>query len=134
VAFLISPILLSMDEENWGPRPRRMLKCWADLPGYRQFVRDNLQSYHIEGWGGYVLKEKLKLIKGSLNNWHQNHTQNLEGRKMIYKNVFLFLMLKGSKLIFYWRKLRNYTLFQQICIHYLASTPACNGRNPDYFG
>jgi len=36
------PILLSMDEENWGPRPRCMLKCWPDLPGYKQFVRDNL--------------------------------------------------------------------------------------------
>ena len=28
-------ILLSMDEENWGPRPRRMLKCWGDLPSYK---------------------------------------------------------------------------------------------------
>jgi hypothetical protein len=25
---------LSVDEENWGPRPMRMLKCWADFPGY----------------------------------------------------------------------------------------------------
>ncbi|RHN80171.1 hypothetical protein MtrunA17_Chr1g0185361 [Medicago truncatula] len=45
------PILLSMDEEIWGPLPRRMLKCWGDLLGYKQFVRENLQSYHIEGWG-----------------------------------------------------------------------------------
>jgi len=47
------PILLSMDEDKWGPRPRRTLKCWADLPGYKQFVRDNLQWYHIKGYGGY---------------------------------------------------------------------------------
>jgi len=73
------PILLTMDEANWGPLRRRMLKCWADLPCYTQFVRDKLQSHHVEGWGRYVLKEKLKLIKGSLNTWHQNHTQNLEG-------------------------------------------------------
>ena len=38
------PILLSMDEENWGPRPRRMLNCWGDLPGYKQFVRGELRG------------------------------------------------------------------------------------------
>ena len=28
------PILLTVDEANWGPRPNRMLKCWSDLPSY----------------------------------------------------------------------------------------------------
>ncbi|MCI83894.1 endonuclease/exonuclease/phosphatase family protein, partial [Trifolium medium] len=32
------PLLLSVDEENWGPRSLRMLKCWQDIPGYKQFV------------------------------------------------------------------------------------------------
>jgi len=32
------PVTLSVDEENWGPRPVRMLKCWSDVPGYHQFV------------------------------------------------------------------------------------------------
>ena len=26
---------LSVDEENWGPRPSRMLKCWQDMPRYK---------------------------------------------------------------------------------------------------
>ncbi|CAI8616530.1 unnamed protein product [Vicia faba] len=30
------------------------------------------------GWGGFVLKEKLRLIKGRLRWWHQQHSQNLE--------------------------------------------------------
>jgi len=91
------PILLSMDEVNWGSRPRRRLKCWGDLPGYKQFVRDNLLSYHIEGWGGYVLKEKLKLIRGSLNTWHHNHTQNLEGRLRNVQDRISFLDAKGEE-------------------------------------
>jgi len=90
------PILLSVDEVNWGPRPRRMLKCWGELPGYKQFVRDSLQSFHIEGWVGYVLKEKLKLIKGNLNTWHQNHTQNLEGRLSNVQDRIAFLDAKGE--------------------------------------
>jgi len=40
-------------------------------------VREKCGSYNIEGWGAYVLKEKLKLIKGSLKEWHQRHSQNL---------------------------------------------------------
>lgn len=29
------PLQLSVDEEDWGPRPSRMLKCWQELPGYK---------------------------------------------------------------------------------------------------
>lgn len=28
------PLVLSVDDHNWGPKPVRMLKCWADVPGY----------------------------------------------------------------------------------------------------
>ncbi|KEH24306.1 hypothetical protein MTR_7g107070 [Medicago truncatula] len=32
------PLQLSVDEENWGPHPTRVLKCWQDMSGYKQFV------------------------------------------------------------------------------------------------
>ncbi|PNX62937.1 cysteine-rich receptor-like protein kinase, partial [Trifolium pratense] len=32
------PLVLSANEEDWGPRPSRMLKCWKDVPGYHSFV------------------------------------------------------------------------------------------------
>lgn len=60
------PIELSVDNENWGPRPVRLLKCWQDTPGYNNFVRQKWISFQVSGWGGYVLKEKFKLIKGAL--------------------------------------------------------------------
>ena len=31
-------IILSVDEQNWGLKPFRMQKCWADVPGYKNFV------------------------------------------------------------------------------------------------
>jgi len=34
----------------------------------------------VEGWGGYVMKEKFKMIKVALREWHQNHTQNILGK------------------------------------------------------
>ncbi|MCI95604.1 endonuclease/exonuclease/phosphatase family protein, partial [Trifolium medium] len=30
-----------------------------------------------DSWGGFVLKEKLKMIKLALKEWHAAHTQNL---------------------------------------------------------
>ncbi|PNY07495.1 cysteine-rich receptor-like protein kinase, partial [Trifolium pratense] len=74
------PLVLSTNEEEWGPRPSRMLKCWKDVSGYHLFVREKWNSLQVDGWGGYVLKEKLKLIKAGLKEWHKVHTQNLHSR------------------------------------------------------
>lgn len=34
------PLSLYVDAANWGPRPLRMLRCWAEFPGYDDFVRN----------------------------------------------------------------------------------------------
>jgi len=74
------PLVMSIDEENWGPRPTHLLKCWQDTPGYKLFVSDKWKSFQISGWGGYVLKEKFKLIKMALKEWHVSHTLNLSAK------------------------------------------------------
>jgi len=33
------PIILTVDEQNWGPKPLRMLKCWPDIPDYFDFEK-----------------------------------------------------------------------------------------------
>jgi len=43
------PLVLSVDEANWGPRPNRMLKCWQDVPGYKQFVSDKWKTLQVDG-------------------------------------------------------------------------------------
>lgn len=48
------PIMLIVDEDNWGSKPICMLKSWAVM--HDTSIR----------CGGYVLKEKLKLIKSRL--------------------------------------------------------------------
>ncbi|GAU10636.1 hypothetical protein TSUD_419760, partial [Trifolium subterraneum] len=73
-------LILSANEEDWGPRPSRMLKCWKLVPGYNLFVRDKWNSFQVNGWGGYVLKENFKMIKAALKEWHMTHTKNLPSR------------------------------------------------------
>jgi hypothetical protein len=91
------PLLIHVDEANWGPRPLRMLKCWADYPGYDNFVRENWASFNLVGWGGFVLQQKLKLIKASLKEWHQHHYQNLNGRLLEVKNCIDILDTKAER-------------------------------------
>jgi hypothetical protein len=57
------PLLLHVDEANWGARPLWMIKCWSDYPGYAEFVREKWGNFSCQGWGGFVLKQKLKLMK-----------------------------------------------------------------------
>ncbi|GAU10348.1 hypothetical protein TSUD_422720, partial [Trifolium subterraneum] len=74
------PIVLAVDDQNWGPRPLRMMKCWSDIDGYSDFVTDKWNSMRFSGWSGYILKEKLKKIKADLRNWHLTHTSNIDSR------------------------------------------------------
>ncbi|GAU21183.1 hypothetical protein TSUD_11000 [Trifolium subterraneum] len=90
------PIVLSVDEENWGPKPFRMLRSWSDMPGYKEFVIEKWRSFNVSGWGGFVLKEKLKLLKGSLKEWHLKHGRNIEGRIKETKERMHDLDVKGE--------------------------------------
>ncbi|PNX70138.1 cysteine-rich receptor-like protein kinase, partial [Trifolium pratense] len=87
----------SANEEDWGPRPSRMLKCWRDVPGYKLFVKDKWNSFQVNGWGGYVLKEKLKMIKAALKDWHIAHVQNLPSRIESLKDRLSVLDQKGEE-------------------------------------
>ncbi|GAU49838.1 hypothetical protein TSUD_408070 [Trifolium subterraneum] len=41
------PLVLSADEEDWGPRPSRMLKCGKDVPDYNLFVKGDANSKYF---------------------------------------------------------------------------------------
>jgi len=43
------------------------------------------------------LKEKLKVIKVFLKDWHQQHSQNMDGKIMEVKNQMSFLDSKGEE-------------------------------------
>jgi len=51
----------------------------ADFRGYVDYVRGKWATFDCEGWGGFVLKQKLKCMKFSLKEWHKQHLKNLDG-------------------------------------------------------
>jgi len=73
-----------------------MLKCWENFLGYKTFVCEQWNSFLVEGWGGYVLKEKFKLIKLALKDWHQRHSQNIPSKILLLKDKITVIDLKGE--------------------------------------
>ena len=91
------PLLLHVEDANWGPRPLRMMKCWEDYHGYSDFVCENLNAFYLEGWGGYFLQQKLNMIKFRLKDWHQQHFKNIEGKILDAKNRISSLDIRGEE-------------------------------------
>ncbi|GAU49945.1 hypothetical protein TSUD_408400 [Trifolium subterraneum] len=61
------------------------------------FVKDKWKSLQVDGWGGYVLKEKFRMIKAALEEWHMTYTQNLPSRIDSLKNRLSTLDQKGEE-------------------------------------
>ncbi|KAL8540258.1 hypothetical protein ACS0TY_001736 [Phlomoides rotata] len=49
--------------EFWGPIPFKLVNWLLDREDFRMLVLKFWQGTEMEGWGGYVLKGKLKLLK-----------------------------------------------------------------------
>jgi hypothetical protein len=73
-----------------------MLKCWADVPGHIDFVKEKLQSMQVQGWSGFILKEKLKKLKECLRSWHLNHTLNIDSKIQSAKDRLAVLDAMGE--------------------------------------
>jgi hypothetical protein len=108
--------MLITEEANWGPRPLQMLKCWSEFPGYGDFVREKWGSFLCQWWGGHVLKEKLKMLKFSLKDWHQQHVKNLDGKIMTVKNKIFILDSKAELSALCEDELQRFMICPLICI------------------
>ena len=62
-------------------------------------MRDTWRSFQISGWDSFVLKEKLKLMKVALRDWHQRHSKNLLARILSPKDNIVSLDLKGESTV-----------------------------------
>ncbi|XP_057432140.1 uncharacterized protein LOC130724887 [Lotus japonicus] len=66
------PLLLRQCFQNWGPKPFRVLNCWLQDPRITGVVDSFWKEATVNGWGAYVLKEKLKRLKGKLKQWNRD--------------------------------------------------------------
>ncbi|XP_057426415.1 uncharacterized protein LOC130719827 [Lotus japonicus] len=71
------PLVLKQVEANWGPKPFRILNVWMDNPLFVKMVGENWNEFEVQGWGAYVLKEKLKKLKDEIKLWVKKNFKDI---------------------------------------------------------
>ncbi|MCH80895.1 LINE-1 reverse transcriptase like, partial [Trifolium medium] len=74
------PLILKPSQEDWGPKSFRFINFWLDNKKLKEVVETYWVNNRIEGWMGFVLKEKLKGLKSILRNWNKQEYGGLEAR------------------------------------------------------
>ena len=67
------PIMLKSKSIDWGPKPFRILDCWLKDKSFKKLVQERWSHNNQSGWGGYVLKQKIKALKVSIKEWNKTH-------------------------------------------------------------
>lgn len=65
------PILLHINFKDWGPKPFQFSIFGRHTRISFRLWRIN-GSYEVEGWTGFVLKEKLKRVRNDLKIWNKD--------------------------------------------------------------
>lgn len=76
------PIFLHDCDQNWGPKSFRFFNMWLKHPEFESFVEENWAGYWCQGWGDFVFKEKLKLLKVDIKAWISEKFGDLERKSL----------------------------------------------------
>ncbi|KAL8547280.1 hypothetical protein ACS0TY_006850 [Phlomoides rotata] len=63
------PIFIEGAERDWGPRPFKFFNQWIQHQEYRTLIEKVWAESSVSGWAGFVIKEKLKILKSELKGW-----------------------------------------------------------------
>ncbi|CAK8538457.1 unnamed protein product [Lathyrus sativus] len=64
------PIWIKAGVRDWGLKPFRFNTCWVKHEDFMSFVKVEWESILVSGRCDYILKEKLKALKGRLKRWN----------------------------------------------------------------
>lgn len=67
-----SPIILYVDQVNFGPKPFRIFNSWLDLPDFDLVIRNSWLSGNYRGSPDIILKNKIKKLREDIKVWHSN--------------------------------------------------------------
>uniref|UniRef100_M0ZKV5 Non-LTR retroelement reverse transcriptase n=1 Tax=Solanum tuberosum TaxID=4113 RepID=M0ZKV5_SOLTU len=76
-----NPILLTCGNLNFKKSYFKFENWWMRVEGFKEEVKLWWQSFVITGTPGFVLAEKLKLLKGKMKEWSKNNRKNCKAQK-----------------------------------------------------
>jgi hypothetical protein len=74
------PLLLKYTCRDWGPKPFKFNNFWLESKEFPKVVESFWANTNVEGWMGYVLKEKLKGLKLRIKAWNTEEYGGLDNR------------------------------------------------------
>ena len=57
------------DDKSSGTKLKTDMDWWLKDKGFQDLVKLEWGNYHPLGWGGLVLKQKIKFIKQKIRQW-----------------------------------------------------------------
>ncbi|XP_058075531.1 uncharacterized protein LOC131223951 [Magnolia sinica] len=65
------PILLSVVDVNWGPKPFKFNSAWLGINGFKQKIVEWWPSPQVDGFASHRLCCRLRFIKEKLKEWKE---------------------------------------------------------------
>jgi hypothetical protein len=90
------PLILSYNTESWGPKPFRFNNFWLQNKDFRGVVTNAWASCEVDGWMSFILKERLKHLKGVIKEWNAVTFGEAENKKKLLTKGILVLDLKSE--------------------------------------
>ena len=74
------PLVLKGVSTDWGPKPFWFNNRWLENRTFKGMVEESWKRHGGSGWMGFVLKSKLKGLKGDSRDWNRVEYGNVEMR------------------------------------------------------
>ncbi|GAU32684.1 hypothetical protein TSUD_145580 [Trifolium subterraneum] len=75
------PLVLRYSSADWGPKPFRFNNFWLENRDFKEVITNAWEAQHLEGWMGFILRERLKGLKLVIKDWSQKTYGVEEGKK-----------------------------------------------------
>ncbi|MCI16893.1 reverse transcriptase, partial [Trifolium medium] len=92
-------LLLRHNVVDWGPKPFRFKNHWLQNNEFKVLVEDSWRSQQLTGWMGFILKEKLKGLKGVIREWNKEAYGVLDSKIMLLVEEIKQKDLRGEAFV-----------------------------------
>lgn len=72
-----SPIMITDNNWNWGPKPFRFMDAWLSHPKCLKIAKEVWETTPTYGWAGCQIVKKLKEVKRRLKVWNKQEFGNM---------------------------------------------------------
>lgn len=73
-------IILSMGNQQWGPKPFWFNNCWLSNAGLAEVVLVSWSNANFVGCKAFMVKEKFKSLKSAFRAWNLESFGDINGK------------------------------------------------------